>query len=208
GSLQKGRKRSRRIKEKNAGDRDSDRRIPGGPARHGGKTCGKNRGVSGRNDGKGSGGIPVAASYRNIQGRIGGKAPRGDRKLQKQPESRRGSSGFHERSHREQEDAGQGETGERSGAGRGTSGSCGKSQNNDPDSQKRQRRSLSVPAAQDGRTAAGCLGTWKTGCALPHGLRKRQRFPNGSGDLCADILSGADPAGGQQAVPGNVRRPV
>ena len=137
------------------------------------------------------------------------RLPRGDRKLQKQPESRRGSSGFHERSHREQEDAGQGETGEREAEqAEERLEAAEKSQNNDPDSQKRQRRSLSVPAAQDGRTAAGCFGTWKTGCALPHGLRKRQRFPNGSGDLCAEILSGADPAGGQQAVPGNVRRPV
>ena len=66
-AYEKAEKRSRRIKEKNAGDRDADRRIPGGPARHGGETCGKNRGVSGCNDGKGPGGIPVAASYRNIQ---------------------------------------------------------------------------------------------------------------------------------------------
>ena len=40
-AYEKAEKRSRRIKGKNAGDRDADRRIPGGPARHGGETCEK-----------------------------------------------------------------------------------------------------------------------------------------------------------------------
>ena len=60
----------------------------------------------------------------------------------------------------------------------------------------------------DGETQSSCRGTCTDRYTVPNDLRKCERFANGSGNFCTEILSGKNPICSEPTFSGNVGRTV